>query len=383
MKAVRNMKKHFSEHGSKYFGASGVFTLSIAIFLILYDYGLFRDFFFEKFIEDNSNYRIPLVAIGAALLTFAAFLVQVQANSRIQDQFKIQQFESQFYKMLDLHKLNVQEMKLDYVTDLITDVQIHERKEDYISRGRYSTNQVIRSKHGRQLLNGMYKEIKYLNTVTNELFLKNYKKDLANYKNIQIHLLRFSYELFFTGIPNMDGEVGRFPFLKLAIIGKAYEKYNSYSNKTVMQKFKNEESVLFDFLPFNGHEHRLAHYYRNLYATVKLVVDKFPGKYNSKNYWIARRYLKVLRAQLSNSEQLLLYYNYRIGYGRQWEWKNKVNIGFLSKYRMIHNLPVDRIYEPESPRVYFKDYITKSGEVSSKDPLFEWGDFDKQVVKPK
>ena len=39
----------------------------------------------------------PIIAVGAAILTFAAFYVQYQANKQVQDQFKIQQFESQFY----------------------------------------------------------------------------------------------------------------------------------------------------------------------------------------------------------------------------------------------------------------------------------------------
>ena len=54
----------------------------------------------------------PVIAIGAALLTFLAFYIQYQANRQVQEQFKVQQFESQFYEMLRLHKENVNSLYL-------------------------------------------------------------------------------------------------------------------------------------------------------------------------------------------------------------------------------------------------------------------------------
>src|SRR5690606_21303038 len=61
----------------------------------------------------------PLIAISAALLTFLAFWMQYQANQDIQQQFKVQQFERQFYEMLRLYKENVNEMKIQgYATEV-------------------------------------------------------------------------------------------------------------------------------------------------------------------------------------------------------------------------------------------------------------------------
>jgi len=76
----------------------------------------------------------PLIGISAALLTFLAFWIQYQANQDIREQFKIQQFESQFYEMLRLHKDNVNEMKIqgydnstteEYKTSNIKEIKIH------------------------------------------------------------------------------------------------------------------------------------------------------------------------------------------------------------------------------------------------------------------
>ncbi|MTG98201.1 hypothetical protein GJV76_08675 [Myroides sp. BIT-d1] len=52
----------------------------------------------------------PFIGIAAAVLTFLAFKMQVIANEQVQKQFELQQFESQFYELLRLHKENVNEM---------------------------------------------------------------------------------------------------------------------------------------------------------------------------------------------------------------------------------------------------------------------------------
>ncbi len=47
------------------------------------------------------------------------------------------------------------------------------------------------------------------------------------------------------------------------------------------------------------------------------------------------KYLRVLRAQLSNHEPIMIFYNWLSGYGRHWEDdKNR----FFTEYCMIHNL---------------------------------------------
>lgn len=45
----------------------------------------------------------------------------------------------------------------------------------------------------------------------------------------------------------------------------------------------------------------------------------------SLHYKQSREYLKILRSQMSNDEQLMLYYNFIIGFGADWE-----NEGYLT-----------------------------------------------------
>ena len=127
------------------------------------------------------------------------------------------------------------------------------------------------------------------------------------------------------------------------------------------------------FPPFHGHESRLPHYFRNLFQTLNLVkdsTDKIPLSKNS-----IMDYVRMLRSQLSNSEQYLVYINYRYGYGKSWDKtldKNSNN-QFLTLYKMIHNIQIDNISRQiENPQIHFSNYIKSF--CTEEDPLFEWGD---------
>jgi hypothetical protein len=75
---------------------------------------------------------------------------------------------------------------------------------------------------------------------------------------------------------------------------------------------------------FNKNEDELAHYLRTLYHMV-LYVDKSPVEDK-------KLYMRIIRAQLSNSEQILLLYNVTVGKGF---WKFKP---LVEKYSLLHNV---------------------------------------------
>jgi hypothetical protein len=81
---------------------------------------------------------------------------------------------------------------------------------------------------------------------------------------------------------------------------------------------------------FIGHYSHLGHYFRHLFQTVKYVVTHAALDESSK-----LEYLRTLRAQLSDYEQLLLYYNGLSEMGRKWNDND-----YFTTYRMIHNLPL-------------------------------------------
>lgn len=76
---------------------------------------------------------------------------------------------------------------------------------------------------------------------------------------------------------------------------------------------------------FHIHHSELSHYFRNLYHIVKFVDDT---KFSKK---IKYKHVKILRAQLSNYEILLLAYNCLHAYGNKF-------FPLVEKYKMLKNL---------------------------------------------
>jgi hypothetical protein len=85
----------------------------------------------------------------------------------------------------------------------------------------------------------------------------------------------------------------------------------------------------FAFKPFEGHQSRLGHYFRHLFQTIKYI-DK---NADSKS---AIEYANLLRSQLSNHEQALLFLNSLTPLGEAWRTS-----GLLVKYQLIKNIPKD------------------------------------------
>jgi hypothetical protein len=87
----------------------------------------------------------------------------------------------------------------------------------------------------------------------------------------------------------------------------------------------------------------------------------------------------LLRSQLTNEEQLLLFYNWYSGYGKQWE--NETN-KFLTDYRMIHNIPSTLVSEFIDIQTIFENTLFKEEkDRKGKDPLFEFQDIDPNFVE--
>lgn len=88
-----------------------------------------------------------------------------------------------------------------------------------------------------------------------------------------------------------------------------------------------------------------------------------------------RQFLRILRAQLSSAEQVLLYYNWKSGCGEKWEEdSSKPNSNhFFTDYRMIHNII------PKDCWVFSSDEILQSlleknpdyQRLNDEDSLFE------------
>jgi hypothetical protein len=308
----------------------------------------------------------PIVGFIAIIAASLAFYAQYEANKQIQDQFKIQQFESQFFEMLRLHRANIDEIKI-VGYEMITSTSILKGTNGASDITTITVSRQPRTTEGRKVFVTMVTE---LVACIELLRLYNINWGL----NINEHsLFKLAYEFFFFGSKSevvssnvIDSNVIDNFRIELNKISDFHK--NSAGEKNRFHGVNGAPIKLYiKYQPFSGHENRLGHYYRHLYSTVKYVVNK--EKEGLIDYKQTREYLKILRSQMSNDEQLMLYYNYIIGFGKDWE-----NEGYLTKYRMLHNLPINKVNYAENPRLHFREFINsiKSGEGD----LFEWGDIE-------
>ncbi|WGQ14753.1 putative phage abortive infection protein [Sphingobacterium faecium] len=351
----------------------------------------------------------PFVALAAVIVTGLAFYVQYQANQQGKDQFneglkrqkelfdqqidieyknwleqkdvdqrksEVESFENQFYELLRLHKENVNELLIEL---------------DVKSASSGSNVQ------GRRVFVLFKSEIMR----TYEAIDKIYKHKYPDHKEIfSDNLFKLSYYFFFEGlftiykIPNesiaqkFNLEVDFIEYLKKVLLRFSL---NYKENQTKQQDLldlngKSIGTCNFSYQPFLGQSTRLGHYFRHLYFVVKFVAER---KSELFDYSLKRYFLRILRIQLSNDEQVLLFYNWLSGYGQKWEEtdlnlrREKIGNYYFTDYRMIHNLNQDYLIKGiELDKLFnipeFKQFLFEKNRQKN-DDLFEVHGYQSQL----
>lgn len=338
----------------------------------------------------------PLISFFAVIAAGFAFYAQYQANKQVQDQFKIQQFESQFYEMIRLHRENLNEIQIEgYVFD-------YENGKDKPAKQDSKKTKITT---GKKVFVTMLNEFEAIHLICTKIFMFKYISLPGTTKiNVELLIRQFimdhSYYVFFNGIKfyslNKDRYIQKDTtgFLSLVLndfikeLKEKRDKYEANGIKEYHQYYITGSSLAndllakslwlsFNYKPFSGHQSILAHYYRHLFQTVKYVVKQ---NENIIAYESKRDYLRILRSMLSNQEQILLYYNWLAGFGSQWEEKdfdkrkNRKGNYFFTDYRMIHNIPNQMLIDGNNIEDIFKEeYLSFRYECNRKDEdlLFE------------
>jgi hypothetical protein len=280
----------------------------------------------------------PFVAIAAAVLTFFAFWVQFKANEQQKSDLKIERFENKFYESLRLHRANVEEM---------------------------SISQRI---YGRKCFFALFNELRICHMIIAEQLKVASKEEKEIIENSNVNTLKLAYTIFFYGIGvnsekqyfgNLnEGEKLLFQFSKKIMLNlqdkyqelkEANPKLNYYTFDVPLTGIPDDRSKRFYYQPFDGHAELLGHYYRNLFQTTKYIVNQEGKEFP---YEVKYSYVKTLRAQLSNHEQLMLYYN-SVSWFEE-EWKE-----FFIDYRLIKNLPLKLADFGVRPEEKFKNEIIR------------------------
>ena len=359
-KRLNKQEKAYLKFGLFIILLFGFISIVILPWLLTREWLSFVDYKQTGAIGDTINgIAGPFIALLAAILTFLAFYIQYKANLEQRTQFnkafkkqeedqkeqreqfdktfniqlqerkeqeriwKIERFENQFYEMLRLHKENVNEITLNLISIYFTG-QEKSRSETRIN--------------GREVFKYLIEEINIL------YYIAKY-----SYKNSNPNILiNKAYSIFFHGLKpenytegmKTSGEefmlfINTLAEIKLMHMNTDYKNLNNI----IKVKIGYTKAYNLNFKIGEGHSSYLAHYYRHLYQTVKYIANQ-PEDFIS--YEEKRKYLRILRAQLSNEEQAILFYNWKSNFGETWE--NKEN-RFFTDYRIIHNLYNDLLIE--------------------------------------
>ena len=255
----------------------------------------------------NSIYGLmsPFIAIAAAILTFMAFWVQYQANDSLKRDALKKNATDKFFEMLRMHNDNMKNLDFGCYLDEFSSI---------------------------------FKIYRFMNETTFDEI---------------IEAITSAYKLFFYGVDGIMFE----PEWNVLVSLRDWPR-------SVPLDMSNPKNKFFDYIInhhtdfevkprtiefvgkselYNGRKKNLVRYYRHLYLMVKFVANNKNFNFSEK-----RELLRILRAQMSGEEQLMLFFNWASGVGIQWEEtksqylsnKNKkiVYNHFFTEFRVIHNI---------------------------------------------
>jgi hypothetical protein len=230
--------------------------------------------------------------VGGYIGTFFVLASVVLLTSTLRNQRRSAQilnFEAKYFELLRLHRDNVGELEVQGVT-------------------------------GRKLFVMLLREFRAA------LEINNHVAGQREQKLSQKQLAHICYYCLFYGTgPNSSRMLVR----SLAEFDRPFidELEGALDSPGTKDRVQRERKLA--YVPFEGHQSRLGHYYRHLYQAVGYV-DQQTIKLDKYEY------VKTIRAQLSNHEQAMLLLNSLTPIGKDW-WRR----GFMLNYRMVQNIPRD------------------------------------------
>ncbi|MCU0439284.1 MAG: putative phage abortive infection protein [Raineya sp.] len=341
--------------------------------------------------------------IGGVVGTFfslAGFFLLYLTLKAQRDNFHKERLESKYFEMIKFHRENVNEIEYVFYNNNKDKFNIRKRK--------VFKTVFTQFKDAWRELNHLF-----LNKPDEHIYQKSYlqklkknptlKKRNINLKNLaQIDI---TYLIIFFGLNKEDKQtiktlcVNRYnhdfidkilDFASLKPVGES-----DYWNKWVMINGLDDRTKIFDDIlnfrknpnsekklnPFwiqngnlyhnidphypdnykkyyGGHQFRLGHYYRHIFQTVKFI-DKEIYLSDKEKY----DYIKILRGQLSNYEQIVFFLNSLSEIGRAWEMMNKSNPEdeikkdkqLITKYNFIKNIPIRYLVDEIDVFEYYPD----------------------------
>ena len=239
-------------------------------------------------------------------LTGVVLLFSTLKNQRLAS--ALQDFETKYFELIKMHRDNVAEIKIQRAS-------------------------------GRRVFVLLLRELRFaLKTI----------RGIAGTHNQQLtkrEILHVAYYCLFFGVGTNSSRMLK---MSLSTFNAAFiDAVEAELDKGKMNK---EIRSNLGYVPFEGHQSHLGHYYRHLYQMIRYVDEQ---AINIDKY----EYAKTIRAQLSTHEQALLLVNSLTPIGRNWWTKN-----LIVNYRLVQNIP----------REFFDSSTELDTSEEFKPGYFEW-----------
>lgn len=232
----------------------------------------------------------------------------------------------QFYQMLDVQQKVIEEINVS---------QVRKAKKD----------EPVKVMNGRKAFVEFKIQMKYLMRDINKVV------EDEGFELTAVDIADISYAIFFYGsAPSWK------PFMLQVL--KDYEDVERLVDAIIAKLDSNKRYFL-----TRPNQNYLSVYFRNMYNAIKLIDNCKLFSQKEKE-----GYVKILRAQLSNAELYILFFNIISRFGKKWIEKD-----YITKYQLIQNLP-PKYCDGYNPKEFFPD-IKFEGEESCLSP------FKQEVVK--
>lgn len=328
--------------------------------------------------------------VGTVISAAAFYFLYMTFSDQRKTSYR-QHVESYFYEMLRAYQTNVNSMKYD-ATNLLVD-----KGSLYIAPRIYESKEIF-DVIFMQLVT-CRNELKHLLCKHSRLYISEYENHLLENnqitkRNIDIYELGYidiAYNIVFYGTSSEGMVVLRNQLYKrykkrLVDIILKYISLKPASNKYLFKKWNyissrkrrqqiidlvedvyewRQKKIIKDYQPkypqysvgynndfvkyYKGFQHIMGHYYRQLFHMVTYINEQKHFDYQTKY-----DYVKNIRTLMSNSEQVLLFFNSISCLGRQWELEAELNpklkeyclsdYHLITKYDLIKNIPDEMLY---------------------------------------
>ncbi|MBS1489090.1 MAG: hypothetical protein OJF59_000636 [Cytophagales bacterium] len=249
--------------------------------------------------------NLCLTTITVILIVYTLYLTK-RANKK-------QFFETRFFDLLNIHRENTVQVESGNIS-------------------------------GRKVFEKIFNEFKYISD-----FVKSKFPEVTPHDNVTI-----SYLSVFWGLTDTKGDLEKY----LEKHYKTIDNNNLLFELTKLHSNINQhESVSPLRGAFTGHQLSLSHYFRHLFQTFQFINKQSYLSIDEKY-----QYAKTLRAQLSNLELVIFFFNSISPLGATWELNQKeFRNKLITKYQLIKNIPFSLITDIDV-KTYYPDIEFESEE---------------------